>query len=138
MKKSACADIICFILLSSHSYSTSAHNCRLFFFNLQITSSFNCSELDVQFQIYLQGIYNVEFDVIYLGIYYFNLDVQFNTYPISTKVKDDSFLTVLMVFRRYGGDIGRFIGYQLCSCSKLSLLFLPLKIGRPLKWSQSY
>ena len=35
---------------------------------------------------------------MYYVIYYFDLDVQFNSYPVSNKVKDCSFPTVSNVF----------------------------------------
>lgn len=40
--------------------------------------------------------------LIYLGIYYIDLDAQFNSYPVSKKVKHCSFPTVPNIFTGMG------------------------------------
>lgn len=55
-------------------------------------------------------------------MYYFNLEVQFNTYPISTRVKE--------MLCRYKCDIGQLIGYQLFSSFISAFDSQPLHLGK--------
>lgn len=56
---------------------------------------------------------------IYLGIYYFDIHYMFNIYPVSNEVKDCIISNCVLFFFFFG---------WLPFCSKLSLLYRPLKI----------
>lgn len=64
----------------------------------------------------------VQLEMCILVIYYFDLDVQFNSYAVSNK-------SISVYFFHGGwGDIRQLIDYLLFSCYRILVLYQPLKI----------
>lgn len=72
---------------------------------------------------------------INIAIYYFNLDVQLNSYPASNKIKDCSFPTVSNVFHRgWGSGTVWLISYRLLATTNYfnNIAVWKSTMGRPL------